>query len=156
MSLLQKALESGAFAVTAEMAPPKGMDFSGVLETAKLLDGKGTYLVVTAADGGIVTNAVNGTASIALKDGETLALEYGTAAHPAARRGWVAVTGGGTLTVTLNGETFGTYTAADGAKEFVVPTTGQAAFGFRFAFDGEGSADLYGFSARLGSVFTLR
>ena len=40
MSLLQTTLESGAFAVTAEMAPPKGMDVSGVLETAKLLNGK--------------------------------------------------------------------------------------------------------------------
>lgn len=47
MSLLQKALESGAFAVTAEMAPPKGMDFSGVLETAKLLDGKVQGINVT-------------------------------------------------------------------------------------------------------------
>lgn len=47
MSLLQKALESGTFAVTAEMAPPKGMDFSGVLETAKLLDGKVQGINVT-------------------------------------------------------------------------------------------------------------
>lgn len=39
MSLLQTTLESGAFAVTAEIAPPKGSDFSGVLETAKLLAG---------------------------------------------------------------------------------------------------------------------
>ena len=28
MSELKRALESGAFAVTAEMAPPKGCDFS--------------------------------------------------------------------------------------------------------------------------------
>lgn len=40
MSELQKALESGVFAVTAEMAPPKGFDFSEQLETAKLLRGK--------------------------------------------------------------------------------------------------------------------
>ena len=40
MSELQKALESGVFAVTAEMAPPKGCDFSEQLETAKLLRGK--------------------------------------------------------------------------------------------------------------------
>ena len=39
MSLLQKTLESGNFAVTAEMAPPKGAEFNGVLETAKLLQG---------------------------------------------------------------------------------------------------------------------
>ncbi|MDO5545595.1 MAG: methylenetetrahydrofolate reductase [Eubacteriales bacterium] len=39
MSQLQRVLESGGFTVTAEMAPPKGADFGGVLETAKLLAG---------------------------------------------------------------------------------------------------------------------
>ena len=39
MSQLQKALESGGFAVTAEMAPPKGYDFTEQLETAALLKG---------------------------------------------------------------------------------------------------------------------
>ena len=37
MSRLQNVLENGQFAVTAEMAPPKGYDFSEALETAKLL-----------------------------------------------------------------------------------------------------------------------
>ncbi len=37
MSLLQTALAQGRFAVTAEMAPPKGCDFSQALETAALL-----------------------------------------------------------------------------------------------------------------------
>ena len=40
MSELQKALESGTFAVTAEMAPPKGCDFSEQLAAAGLLRGK--------------------------------------------------------------------------------------------------------------------
>ena len=40
MSQLQKALENGQFAITAEMAPPKGYDFTEVLETAQLLKGK--------------------------------------------------------------------------------------------------------------------
>jgi len=40
MSLLEKALESGKFGVTAEMAPPKGYDFTEQLESAKLLNGK--------------------------------------------------------------------------------------------------------------------
>ena len=40
MSLLKTALETGQFAVTAEMAPPKGYDFSEALETAQLLKGK--------------------------------------------------------------------------------------------------------------------
>ena len=40
MSQLQKALENGQFAITAEMAPPKGYDFSEALEVAQLLKGK--------------------------------------------------------------------------------------------------------------------
>ena len=40
MSQLQKVLENGQFAITAEMAPPKGYDFTEVLETAQLLKGK--------------------------------------------------------------------------------------------------------------------
>ncbi len=40
MSLLKNALQQGQFAVTAEMAPPKGCDFTGQLETAALLSGK--------------------------------------------------------------------------------------------------------------------
>ena len=37
MSMLQKALAAGEFAVTAEMAPPKGSDFSGQRTDAALL-----------------------------------------------------------------------------------------------------------------------
>ncbi len=40
MSLLQSALSRGEFAITAEMAPPKGYDFSENLEVAKVLQGK--------------------------------------------------------------------------------------------------------------------
>lgn len=40
MSRLQKALESGQFAVTAEMAPPKGYDFTERVEVATLLRDK--------------------------------------------------------------------------------------------------------------------
>ena len=40
MSLLEKALLDGQFAITAEMAPPKGYDFTEALETAQLLKGK--------------------------------------------------------------------------------------------------------------------
>lgn len=40
MSELQKALASGAFAVTAEMAPPKGCGFSRQLDAAELLRGR--------------------------------------------------------------------------------------------------------------------
>ena len=39
-SLLQQTLEAGKFAITAEMAPPKGTDFSHILEIADLLKGR--------------------------------------------------------------------------------------------------------------------
>lgn len=37
MSLLKRALENGQFAITAEMAPPKGFDFTEQLASAELL-----------------------------------------------------------------------------------------------------------------------
>ncbi len=40
MSLLRDALEAGKFGVTAEMAPPKGYDFTEQMEAAELLQGK--------------------------------------------------------------------------------------------------------------------
>jgi 5,10-methylenetetrahydrofolate reductase len=40
MSLLKEALDAGKFGVTAEMAPPKGCDFSEQMEAAELLKGK--------------------------------------------------------------------------------------------------------------------
>ena len=40
MSMLKDALESGKFGVTAEMAPPKGYDFTEQMEAAALLAGK--------------------------------------------------------------------------------------------------------------------
>ncbi len=40
MSMLKTALENGQFAVTAEMAPPKGCDFTEQLEVAKILKDK--------------------------------------------------------------------------------------------------------------------
>ena len=40
MSLLKDALESGKFGITAEMAPPKGCDFTEQMEAAELLKGK--------------------------------------------------------------------------------------------------------------------
>ena len=40
MSNLKDALESGKFGITAEMAPPKGYDFTEQMEAAALLNGK--------------------------------------------------------------------------------------------------------------------
>ena len=40
MSVLKEALEAGKFGITAEMAPPKGYDFTEQMEAAELLKGK--------------------------------------------------------------------------------------------------------------------
>lgn len=47
MSQLEKALRAGQFAVTAEVAPPKGADLAPALETARALRGKVHGLNVT-------------------------------------------------------------------------------------------------------------
>ena len=40
VSQLQQTLENGGFAVTAEMAPPKGTDWTHILEVAEMLKGQ--------------------------------------------------------------------------------------------------------------------
>lgn len=40
MSLLKQALENGQFAITAEMAPPKGTDFAHLVECARAIKGR--------------------------------------------------------------------------------------------------------------------
>ena len=40
MSVLKDILENGGFGITAEMAPPKGWDFTEQMEAAELLKGK--------------------------------------------------------------------------------------------------------------------
>ena len=71
----------------------------------------------------------------------------------------VRVTGNGTLTVTVNGETVGTYTAADGAKELRF-TSELASNAIQFAYapgDGDvGGAELYGFNHSGGLVISFR
>lgn len=47
MSRLRKALESGEFAVTAELAPPKGTDFSHALQCAELFGDRVDAINVT-------------------------------------------------------------------------------------------------------------
>lgn len=47
MSHLKEALEGGKFATTAEMAPPKGIDFSRLIECAKAIKGRVNAVNVT-------------------------------------------------------------------------------------------------------------
>ena len=75
MSLLRETLESGKFAVTTEMAPPKGTDLSHLLECAKPLVGR-----VHAANVTDFQSAVMRTTSLAtcklLKEAKNIELEY--------------------------------------------------------------------------------
>lgn len=71
----------------------------------------------------------------------------------------VRVTGSGTLTVTVNGEVVGMYTAANGAQEFRF-TSDLVANALQFVYvsgDGDtGGAELYGFSHTSGLTILLR
>ena len=51
MSVLKEALEAGKFGITAEMAPPKGCDFTEQMEAAELLAGKVHVVNVTDMTG---------------------------------------------------------------------------------------------------------
>ena len=64
------------------------------------------------------------------------------------------VTGTGTLALTHNGETFASFTASDGVAEFTLPAAWLDAFAF--TFEGEGSADLFGFAAPVGTALSFR
>ena len=100
------------------------------------------------------TNDVGGVPAVVLHDGEDLSFAWSMANRSAPRRGNVRVTGEGTLTLTHNGETYATFTASDGVAEFTLPAAWLDAFAF--AFEGEGSADLFGFAAPIGTSLSFR
>ena len=160
------AVDAGSLDVISTYAPklsPYTVDISGeprvrngrvdigALESdpkpwyGKLLDGKGRNITVTAADN-MVTNVANG---VTLQDGMSVALTWTVPADGVVHTGHVRVTGGGTLTVTLDGEPFATYAEGDGAAEFRFVPTGRGA-SMEFSFAGEGSADVFDFSAPTG------
>ena len=97
---------------------------------------------------------VGGVAAVVLHDGEDLSFAWSMAKRSAPRRGNVRVTGEGTLTLLHNGATFATFTASDGVAEFTLPAAWLDAFAF--AFEGEGSADLFGFAAPVGTALSFR
>ena len=120
---------------------------------AKLLDGKGRRIVVSEADVG-VTNIANG---VCLHGGEAVSLTWSTLANRSAKRsGGVMVEGGGTLTVAVGGETYATFTEADGETEFVLPASVESPTDIVFSFEGEGSAFVYGFQVENGTAISVR
>lgn len=68
MSLKDK-LQSGGFAVTAEMAPPKGVDFSHFIECAQALKGRVDAVNVTDFQSSVVRASSLGAAKILLENG---------------------------------------------------------------------------------------
>ena len=120
---------------------------------AKLLDGKGRRIVVSGADGG-VTNIANG---VCLHGGEAVSLTWSTKDDRAAKRhGGVRVEGEGTLTVTVGGETYATFTEADGETEFSLPASVASPTDIAFSFEGEGCAFVYGFMIESGMSLSIR
>ena len=118
---------------------------------AELLDGKGRDITVAEADGG-VTNIANG---VTLQDGMSMSLTWSSTRAGATRTGRVCVTGGGTLTMTKDGEPYATYTETDGEVEFCFAATG-CDVGLAFSFEGDGSADVHTFHIPVGLMFTVR
>ena len=160
------AVDAGALDVISTYAPklsPYTVDISGeprvrngrvdigALESdpkpwyAKLLDGKGKNITVSVADN-MVSNIANG---VTLQDGVSVALTWTVPVDGVPRTGHVSVIGGGTLTVTVDGEPYATYAAEDGNAEFRFVPTGRSA-SMEFSFAGEGSADVFDFSAPIG------
>lgn len=123
---------------------------------AKALGDRGALLSVMDATSHVVTNAVAETPSVSVSDGESVSFTWGTSSHPASRRGKVAVTGEGTLALLIGGETNAMYTASDGEMTFTISPMACGSAIMSFVFVGDGSADLYGFSSRLGTVISVR
>lgn len=67
MSLLKQALERGDFAVTAEMAPPKGIDFHHLIECARAIKGRSHGVNVTDFQSAVMRTTSLATCKI-LKD----------------------------------------------------------------------------------------
>ena len=129
-------------------------DWSGAY--AKLLDGFGNRIEIKAADSGIVTNEVNGTASLSLHDKEAVELVWWSEQPKARRKAVVSVSGEGTLSVTRNGEAFASFTALASPAVVSVPCEGNGDCNFKFAFSGTGSADIYGFESGKGLAIAIR
>lgn len=56
----------------------------------------------------------------------------------------------------VGGETNAMYTASDGEMTFTISPTACESAIMSFVFVGDGRADLYGFSSRLGTVISVR
>ncbi len=64
---LKEKLESGNFAITAEMAPPKGIDFNHIRECARAVKGRVDAVNVTDFQSAVVRASSLGGAKIYLK-----------------------------------------------------------------------------------------
>ena len=117
--------------------------------------GKGAGVAVAAAGPDVVAPADGG---LEIADG-ALDVVWGKKASGASYRFTAEVTGAGTLTVTLNGEPFATFTAADGVQDlkFTSPVAPNSlTFAYAAAGDDTGAARLYGFAHEQGTLLLFR
>lgn len=66
---LKEKIESGNFAITAEMAPPKGIDFNHIRECARAVKGRVDAVNVTDFQSAVVRTSSLGGAKILLEEG---------------------------------------------------------------------------------------
>ena len=148
---------STEFDISGEPRVRNGRPDIGALESdpkswyGKLLDGKGRNITVTEADN-MATNIANG---VTLQDGMAISIDWNSSTDGVPRFGNVRVTGDGTLTVVKDGAPYATYTSEDGEKEFSFIPVG-ADVSMTFSFAGEGSADVFGFSAPTGTLLLIK
>ena len=125
-------------------------DWSAVY--AKCIDRSGRHVALTAVSDNAVTNSVGGAPSVKLVDGASVSMAWTDEKAVAKRGGRVSVVGEGTLTVLLGGEPFAEFTADSPAFDISIPGTEPGTFNLSFAFEGSGSANIYGFKSSAGLV----
>ena len=134
-------MDSGAF------------EFDWLPQFAQDLGGRG--LVVTDVDDAVFEN---GDGLVEIPSGG-MSVSWTPAASPTASCPCIFkanVTGTGTLTVTKNGETLGTYTQGDNDVHFFGSGTMALEFAYEPGENDVGGAVLSGFSADIGTMLILR
>lgn len=121
------------------------LEYDWRVDYGKLLGGR-----VTVTD--VTSNVVAADDGVVVPEG-ALALDWASKGYPLTFK--AQVTGGGTLTVTKDGEPFATLTETDEPQAFRVTEPSDVS-AFAFAFSGDGSAKLSGFRREVGMLLLVR
>lgn len=121
------------------------MEYDWRVDYGKLLGGR-----VTVTD--VTSNVVAADDGVVVPEG-ALALDWASKGNSLTFK--AQVTGGGTLTVTKDGEPFATLTETDEPQAFRVAEPSDVS-AFAFAFSGDGSAKLSGFRREVGMLLLVR